>query len=208
MLARDRSVDAATALHRYMEEIVELHHELRTAGLYGEGSLVTAGGSAFPDIVMEHLAPLADANTTIVIRSGCYLIHDDGFYATVSPLSDSCEGQSLRPAMHAWARTLSRPEPSLAFLDAGRRDVSFDAGLPIPQRLSTRDTIDAEVVALNDQHAFLAVPPGDTAISAGSVVRLGLSHPCTVFDKWKLIPMIDNADEPDPAIVDLIHTFF
>jgi D-serine deaminase-like pyridoxal phosphate-dependent protein len=42
----------------------------------------------------------------------------------------------------------------------------------------------------------------------GDVVRLGLSHPCTAFDKWRLVPVITDHTQPDPYVVDLIHTFF
>jgi D-serine dehydratase len=36
------------------------------------------------------------------------------------------------------------------------------------------------------------------------LIGLGISHPCTTFDKWKLIPLVDD----DYDVVDLIHTFF
>jgi D-serine deaminase-like pyridoxal phosphate-dependent protein len=44
----------------------------------------------------------------------------------------------------------------------------------------------------------------------GHVVRLGLSHPCTAFDKWREIPVIDAAAGPDadPVVVDLVRTYF
>ena len=67
----------------------------------------------------------------VLLRSGAYIIHDDGFYRTISPLSRA--GTPLRSAMHAWARVVSRPEPGLALLDAGKRDIPFDEGLPEPQ---------------------------------------------------------------------------
>ena len=38
----------------------------------------------------------------------------------------------FEPALEVWARVVSRPEPGLVLLDAGRRDVSHDAGLPVP----------------------------------------------------------------------------
>lgn len=60
------------------------------------------------------------------------------------------------------------------------------------------------VTALNDQHAFLR----DSGALVGEVVRLGLSHPCTAFDKWTLIPVLDDADAPNPRVVDLVRTFF
>jgi D-serine deaminase-like pyridoxal phosphate-dependent protein len=34
-------------------------------------------------------------------------------------------------------------------------------------------------------------------------VRCGLSHPCTVFDKWQLLPVVDGT-----RVVDLVRTFF
>ena len=45
----------------------------------------------------------------------------------------------LRPALELWAQVVSRPEPELALLSAGRRDVGFDAGLPVPLRARRRD---------------------------------------------------------------------
>jgi D-serine deaminase-like pyridoxal phosphate-dependent protein len=40
------------------------------------------------------------------------------------------------------------------------------------------------------------------------VVRLGLSHPCTAFDKWRWIPVVEGTDEPDPVVVELVRTYF
>ena len=61
-------------------------------------------------------------------------------------------------------------------------------------------------MAVNDQHAFLTIPP-DSDIRVGDVVRLGLSHPCTAFDKWRWIPVV-APDAADPVVIDLIRTFF
>jgi D-serine deaminase-like pyridoxal phosphate-dependent protein len=139
------------------------------------------------------------------------VIHDDGFYRGISPLSRHGD-TPLVPAMHAWARVVSRPEPGLVLLDAGKRDVPFDEGLPEPQLAAdalgapTRP-LTGEITAVNDQHAFLRVAP-DTALDVGHVVRLGLSHPCTAFDKWREIPVTDGSGEPDPVVVDLVHTYF
>ncbi|WP_286014341.1 MULTISPECIES: alanine racemase [Nocardia] len=203
VFAHDRAVESLSAVDDYLENLARLHRAL--AGSYARRAIVSAGGSAFPDLAVEHLAPLADEHgvhgvpTSVVLRSGAYVIHDDGYYAGISPLS---EGRGLRSAMHAWARVLSRPEPGLALLDAGKRDMPFDEGLPVPQRLS-----DAHVSALADQHAFLRLS-GDSALAVGDVVRLGLSHPCTAMDKWRLIPVVDDADAERPRVVDLVHTFF
>ena len=104
--------------------------------------------------------------------------------------------------MHVWARVVSRPEPGLALLDAGKRDVPFDEGLPVPQRAA------AALGAPRGRRSAARSPPSTTSTRScgsippvrppcGEVVRLGLSHPCTVFDKWRWIPVVDDAgDDP------------
>jgi D-serine deaminase-like pyridoxal phosphate-dependent protein len=39
--------------------------------------------------------------------------------------------------------------------------------------------------------------------AVGDIVACGISHPCTAFDKWQLIPVVE-----DEHVVDLIRTFF
>ena len=64
---------------------------------------------------------------------------------------------------------------------------------------------DSHVGRLNDQHAYLRVGPADRSrVDVGTWLEFGISHPCTVFDKWQLIPVIDG----DGRVVDLIRTFF
>ncbi len=162
-----------------------------------ERPIVTAGGSAYFDVVAEALQPLTD-RATVVLRSGAYQIHDDVHYAALSPLRDR-----LRPAMHGWARVISTPEPNLAILDGGKRDFPYDLDLPVP-KLSGSAT--GRILKLNDQHAYLEADTSGAWV--GDVVRLGLSHPCTAFDKWRVIPVVDDADAEDPLVVDLIRTYF
>ncbi len=211
-LSHDREPAGLSAVRTYLDRMGQLHLQIAADGLYGADPIVTAGGSAYQDVVVEQLAHLTAAHpgTSVVVRSGAYVIHDDGFYAGISPLIPGRVERPLRSAMHGWARTVSRPEPELALLDAGKRDLPFDEGLPVPQRISGPGTLGkAEVTALNDQHAFLRLPGGtDDDVPVGTVVRLGLSHPCTAFDKWRLIPVIDDAEAANPRIVELIHTFF
>ncbi|GAB2555321.1 amino acid deaminase [Nocardia heshunensis] len=225
-LAHDRTPEGLAAVRHYLDEIAILHQELASAGRYdeftgpaGRPAIVTAGGSAYPDLVVERLAGLADESgghgvpTAVVLRSGAYLVHDDGFYSGISPLAAGRSERPLRSAMHGWARCVSRPETELALLDAGKRDLPFDEGLPVPQRMagpaSTALPVHANVSALNDQHTFLRLPGGSAAdVPVGSVVRLGLSHPCTAFDKWRLIPVIDDAGAERPRVVDFLLTYF
>ena len=83
----------------------------------------------------------------------------------------------FRPqALELWAQVLSRPEPGLALLAAGRRNAGFDAGLPVPLRARRRDgaaadLTGAEVTGLDDQHAYLRLDPG-TALAPGAASRL------------------------------------
>ncbi len=49
------------------------------------------------------------------------------------------------------------------------------------------------VTGVNDHHALLRVPPG-TRVAPGTVLRLGISHPCGAFDRWRHLPLVDAAD--------------
>jgi D-serine deaminase-like pyridoxal phosphate-dependent protein len=221
-LSHDRTQAGLTNVENYLDEVARLHGEMLGAGMYSGRAIVTAGGSAYQDLVVDRLAELSGDKgdgvvTSVVLRSGAYIIHDDGFYAGISPMiesrMESSPQHALRSAMHGWARVVSHPEPELALLDAGKRDLPYDEGLPVPQRFAGLDAAGldpaAHISALNDQHAFLRLPGGGAdAVAIGDVVRLGLSHPCTAFDKWRLIPVLDDADAEHPQIVDLIHTFF
>ena len=97
---------------------------------------------------------------------------------------------------------LSRPEPTLVLLDAGKRDLPSDLDLPVVHRQPG-----ARVTALADQHCFLEVP-ADSALAVGDVVRLGISHPCTAFQLWRLLPEVHDADADDPQVVGFVETVF
>ena len=224
-LAHDRSKAGTSAVRDYLRAVSDLHRSLEALGLYETTSaVVTVGGSAYFDLVADELSSLVDRDgsrgiaTTVLLRSGAYVIHDDGFYRDISPLGDAAEGPGprLRSAMHAYVRVVSRPETGLAVFDAGKRDLPFDEGLPVPRAVVGLDRArsdaalaGAAVTALNDQHGFLRLgPAGDAAVSVGTVVRLGLSHPCTALDKWRLVPVIDDHTADRPRVVDAIATWF
>jgi D-serine deaminase-like pyridoxal phosphate-dependent protein len=209
-LAHDASPESLGKVRAYLRDLAELHRRLAPA-YETDYPIVTAGGSAYFDTVTEMLVPAAvESGGEVVLRSGAYVIHDDGFYGGISPLSRAVatgsREKAFRAAMHGWARVVSHPEPQLSLLDGGKRDFPYDEGLPLPQRIRGGGPVSGVVTALNDQHTFLR-DAGDTA-PLGAVVRFGLSHPCTAFDKWTLIPVLDDADSPDPKVVDLVRTFF
>ncbi|MFJ4224388.1 alanine racemase [Microbacterium sp. NPDC089695] len=194
----DRSDSSVAAVDAYLGTLVALHSRLT----YPDGirPVLSAGGSAFPDRAAAMLAPHGDG-ADVVLRSGAFQIHDDGFYSRMSPFGPLTGTERLRSAMHAWSRVVSQPEPGLALLDAGRRDVPFDIDLPTPQ------SVEGAITALNDQHAFLALAD-DASVAPGDVVRLGLSHPCTAFDKWRVVAIIDDPDAADPRVIGAVATCF
>jgi D-serine deaminase-like pyridoxal phosphate-dependent protein len=175
------------------------------APLCPEAPIVTVGGSAYPDTVVEVVTPAArEAGWRVILRSGSFVTHDDGLYARVTPFGRGLEG-SLRPALEVWAQVLSTPEPSLAILGAGKRDLPIDEGMPVPLRArdpsgAIRPLAGAAIRGLNDQHAYLI----DAGVRVGELVHLGISHPCTAFDKWRVIPVVDD----DYRVVDLLRTYF
>jgi D-serine deaminase-like pyridoxal phosphate-dependent protein len=187
---------------------------LRALGDAIGAAIVTAGGSAYFDIVTGALTgaggDLDRGEAQVILRSGAYLTYDHGFYGTVSPAGRGTPGApALRPALELWAQVLSRPEPGLALLGAGRRDVGFDKGLPVPLRVRRTDGGRQSagpgwaVTELNDQHAFLRVDP-DAALAPGDVVALGISHPCTTLDKWRALVVVND----DETVIDMVHAFF
>ena len=215
-LAHDRTDDARRIVRDYLQSQIALHERL--GHLYGPGDVfVTAGGSAYFDIVAEVYADAvagADARTHFTLRSGAYIVHDDGFYRQISPFDEaraSADAPQLRTAMHGIARVVSQPEPGLALVDGGKRDFPYDEGLPIPRATATelgapwQSLDDATVTAMNDQHTFVR-GQGDSDTPVGSVVALGLSHPCTAFDKWRVLPVVDSWDSG--VVTDLVRTYF
>ncbi|YCK82154.1 alanine racemase [Arthrobacter sp. D3-18] len=213
------------AVRGYLAQMRLLHEELLAAGLYGANKvIITAGGSAYFDDVVTVLSPcistgaeLGGPAVDLMIRSGAYIIHDDGFYRGISPFSRE-GGQPFKAGMYGWARVVSQTEPGLAILDAGKRDLPFDEGLPEPQFIgpvlggAMEPLLGARITSVNDQHSFMTYDATSTTVRPGDVVRLGLSHPCTAFDKWTVIPVLaDSGSAEGPGnqtVVDLIHTFF
>ncbi|MFY1631777.1 alanine racemase [Solwaraspora sp. WMMB335] len=177
----------------------------------GAGPIVTVGGSAYFDRVTARLpGALAGTGHRLVLRSGCYLTHDAGTYHQLSPFGARPRAAyRLREALTVWAPVLSRPEPGRALAGLGRRDASADAGLPVPRLVRDRaGRVRAadpriRVPAVNDQHAFLDLPP-EAPLAVGDLVGFGISHPCTTFDKWRAIPIVDTAN----TVVDVARTYF
>ncbi|MGN9906587.1 alanine racemase [Phytohabitans sp. LJ34] len=171
--------------------------------------IVSAGGSVWFDVVAERLPGdwLPGHEVVPVLRSGAYVTHDDGYYREHTPFNRVPGEGGLEAALELWAQVISTPEPGLAIVGMGKRDAPFDEGLPVPLAVrraggAAPPAAGLTVTRLMDQHAFLAVD--GAALAPGDLVRFGISHPCTAFDKWRAIPLIDDAD----VVVDVMRTYF
>lgn len=210
---------AAVAVDRFISLLCELMSGLAGRGLlHVERPVLTIGGSIFFDLVVSHPAVLGLRDRCdVVLRSGCYLTHDSlmlrdnlrRIHGRSSGLGIA--GDAFRPALTVWGLVQSMPEPGLAIVNVGKRDVSHDIDLPIVERwfrrgLHTSPVAMPEPVTttqINDQHLFLRVAAG-TRLRIGDVVGLGVSHPCTTFDRWRLLHVIDERFD----VVEGILTFF
>jgi len=181
--------------------------------------IVTGAGSAWYDIVAKELMSnnaMQDINYTAIIRPGCYLIHDKGIYQTAqnkvtsrSQLACDISGD-LISSLELWAYVHSVPEPGLAVIGLGKRDVAFDAGLPTPEYLyrpGSQKPIkvgkSCQVINIMDQHCMITFDE-NTSPRPGDLICFSSSHPCLTIDKWRHIGLIDE----NFIVKRTIETFF
>ena len=175
--------------------------------------ILSAGGSVYFDVAGRALLNLAKKGARVLIRSGCYITHDSLFYRRMAERfaernpEYGGDGNGLRPALEVWGQIQSLPEPGLAIVCVGKRDVSHDIEYPVPQmhfRSGAHQrpaSVEGswKVTDLNDQHARLLVPErADLAV--GDLVGFGISHPCTTFDKWRLVWLVDDSYQVTGAV--------
>jgi D-serine deaminase-like pyridoxal phosphate-dependent protein len=197
----------------YLRAVRDATAALAAEGLLPEQVIVTAGGSAYFDLVADELggAWLPGHRLVTILRSGAYVSHDDGLYRDRTPFTRMplLQSQStLEAALEVWAQVTSVPEPGLAIAGLGKREAPYDAGLPVPLRVRRADGSAAgagglSVTQFNDHHAFVSAA-GGARLAPGDLICFGISHPCTAFDKWQVIPVVDD----DYLVTDLIRTYF
>lgn len=172
-----------------------------------ERPVLSVGGSAWFDVVAEEIGGREDVLP--ILRSGAYVAHDDGLYRRTTPYNRLPEGgEALAGALELWAQVTSTPEPGLAIAAMGRREANYDQGFPVPRILRCTDgTVvpadGVEVTNLNDHHAYLTVPD-DFPVRPGDLISFGISHPCTAFDRWQVIPVVDD----EYRVTEAIATYF
>ncbi|HKT05115.1 MAG TPA: alanine racemase [Rugosimonospora sp.] len=196
---------------RYLDGLREAVTHLAAQRLLPDPVVVTAGGSRYFDLVAARLsgAWLPGHRLRTILRSGAYVSHDDGVYAGWTPFRRVPGEGALDAALEVWAQVLSTPEEGLAIVGMGKREAPYDEGLPVPRWVRGGDgqvraaAAGLRTTAVNDHHGYLAVPPG-AGLAPGDLVGFGISHPCTAFDKWQLIPVVDG----DHTVTDVIRTYF
>ncbi|MFC7816339.1 amino acid deaminase [Streptomyces sp. NPDC057367] len=200
-------------VHAWLRRLVALAVDFDKGGRFDglEEIVVSAGGSAWFDAVADVFAEVPGLSRPVLklLRSGAYVSHDDGHYRELTPFNRVPEEGALEPAFRLWSQVVSRPSPEQAFTNAGKRDAAYDLHLPFAQVVRPagggpeRPATGIEVTGLSDQHAWLRTS-AEADLEVGDWLGTGLSHPCTSFDKWQLIPVA----EADGTVVDYIRTFF
>lgn len=207
---------AVSGIREFAASLVRLAVQLQDSGAFAiDQPIITASGSAWYDLIAESFeAQNAAGRFLSVLRPGSYVAHDHGIYkeaqcCVLERRSDLHEG--LRPALEVWAHVQSLPEPGFAVIALGKRDVAYDAGLPVPLMRYKAGVVPAvgeavdgcQVTAVMDQHAFMTVAPG-VVLRVGDIIAFGTSHPCLTFDKWRVGLLVDERLN----VVECMETFF
>ncbi len=216
--------DAYNKVCSFINDVKVLAEDLYDKKAFStENIIITGAGSAWYDVVAKELASINTAENTaekftftIIIRPGCYLIHDTGIYQDAqdsiverSQLACDISGD-LTSSLELWAYVHSIPELGFAIVGLGKRDVAFDAGLPTPEYIyhpgedePTKVDNDYAVIKIMDQHCMMKVSH-KTTLKAGDIVIFSSSHPCLTFDKWRNVSVRN-----EHFIIDkTIETFF
>ncbi|WP_327680799.1 alanine racemase [Streptomyces sp. NBC_00467] len=197
----------------WLRRLTALAADFDTAGRFAatDEIIISAGGSAWFDAVADVFAEIPELSLPVckLLRSGAYVSHDDGHYRHLTPFNRVPDEGTLQPAFRLWAQVVSRPNGEQAFVNAGKRDAAHDLDLPEAQVVrdgrtgEIRPATGITVSGLSDQHGWVRTAP-EAELEVGDWIGMGLSHPCTSFDKWQLIPLV----EADGTVTDYIRTFF
>lgn len=204
--------DAADAVRAYARRLVEATVTLQQAGALEGKPIVTASGSKWFDVIAEAFAQ-ADLEDGIepLLRPGCYVAHDHRLYRqameAVKGRHPDLEG-SLEPALTVFAHVQSMPEPGLAVVAMGKRDIAADPDLPMPLTVyraghAPRAAAGLTTCKIMDQHTMLELA-AEADLRIGDIISFGASHPCLTFDKWRQVLLVDAQLE----VREIMPTYF
>lgn len=211
-------LEEEAAIRKFLFRAIEVAAKLaRENRVDRKPAILSGAGSAWYDVVAEVFSA-ADIGypVEILLRPGCYLIHDVGVYGEAqkrilarNPIAQKMHS-GLVPALQLWAYVQSIPEKEKAILTLGKRDAAFDSGLPTPALQYRPGEIAPhscpahwKLFRMMDQHAYMKISEGDD-VRVGDMIGLDISHPCLTFDKWRYIPVLDS----NYQVIDIVQTFF
>lgn len=196
----------------YLERLISWHNDFvgpRTSST----SVLSVGGSAHLSLVEEVLSRLDPDRTEVLLRPGMYVVHDHGHYEQLQRLAPRGLPH-FEGALFVVAAVVSAQPNEAMILDAGRRDLGTDHGMPVvlavwsegfgPALLATPISLQA----LNDQHAFVAPDVLEHQLRVGDRVLLGVSHTCTTLDRWREVFEVSGPPKPDSLVIGAMRTFF
>jgi D-serine dehydratase len=206
-----------TSVAALMRRIIDAAQAIDARGLFPGEIVLSAGGSAFFDLVAAGFDPVALSRPALrVLRSGCYLTQDHFGYArdferVLREHRLAVPPGRLQPALEVWSYVQSRPDPDKVLLTLGKRDVGYDAGLPQPvswfrpggMGAPAKIPAGCSITSLNDQHAHMKIA-AEAPFAVGDMVAVGVAHPCTTFERWQLLMLVDDRLD----IVGAVRTLF
>jgi len=197
----------------FLDLIVDTLQSIDAQGSFAKTPeiVLTAGGSNYFDRVVAKFSPVTLSKPVRqVLRSGCYLTHDDGLGSPDARVKDpSVDLPHFHSAIDIWGEVLSIPESTRAIVGLGKRDASFDISMPVPKLIRRKGQTGFESATgmsthtMNDQHLYLNLAEG-ASVALGDLISFGIAHPCTTFDKWRNMVVVDK----NYTIIDIIDTYF
>ena len=151
-----------------MADLVETAHLFRADGLPCD--VVSAGGTGTYDISGR-------VNGVTEIQAGSYVLMDSDYARLDIPFEQ---------AFWVLGTVVSHPEAGRCVIDCGHKSMTKDHGYP-----TAKDIVGAEVVALNDEHATISVPP-DCGLSVGSRVSFQPSHTDPTINLHDVFYVVDG----------------
>ena len=218
-LGHDRSATAMVAVRDYLSDLLELHDggaaDRRPTSSSSRPAAAPISTSSPTCSISRSRRRPRRARTRWVLRSGASLLHDDGFYHGISPL-DGNRATAGTAALARDARLRARRVAPRAAASRSSTAASATSRTTrgCPCRSASATALGGERDGRSPGHPS---PPSTTStrscgrmprlpVSIGDVVSLGLSHPCTAFDKRRWLPVVEHAGST--RVVDLVRTFF
>jgi D-serine dehydratase len=207
-----------SSIRAFLKRAVDVTRKLAAEDRFQHSPILLSGaGSAWYDVVAEVFSAAGFGRAVeIVLRPGCYLIHDVGAYREAqarilehNPIAHRMSS-GLLPALQVWAYVQSIPEADRAIVGMGKRDAAFDSGLPVPAMhfrpgQTTPKSVPSHwaLTKMMDQHAYLQIRGGDD-LHVGDMIGFDICHPCLTLDKWRTLPVLNTQYQ----VIDIVQTFF